>query len=164
MYEELIKGLRETDFSDGCPCGAEPMCQNEDCIIAQAADAIEQLSADLERSNDYEAFWKEEAEEALRRYRLVVADKPRWISVEERLPYESGYYLIVTHSGLTDDAEDWMKDNAVDVTMAHYADYSNIWTTDSGAAYNADLSKCDKTRYEYVTHWMPLPQPPEEEA
>ena len=44
MYDDLIKALRETDFSDGCPCEAEPMCQNEDCIIAQAADAIEELS------------------------------------------------------------------------------------------------------------------------
>lgn len=73
--------------------------------VQQAADAIEQLSADLERLKDYEAFWKEEAEEALRRYQLVLANKPRWISVEERLPYKSGYYLIVTHLGLTDDAE-----------------------------------------------------------
>lgn len=56
MYNDLIKALRETDFSDGCPCGAEPMCQNEDCIIAQAADAIEELS------------------------------KPKWIPVTERLP------------------------------------------------------------------------------
>ena len=42
-YKELAKALRETDFSDGCPCGAEPMCASADCIIAQAADAIEEL-------------------------------------------------------------------------------------------------------------------------
>lgn len=41
--DELIKVLRETDFSDGCPCGAEPMCKGNDCIIIQAADAIEEL-------------------------------------------------------------------------------------------------------------------------
>ena len=41
--DELVRVLRETDFSDGCPCEAEPMCQNEDCVIAQAADAIEEL-------------------------------------------------------------------------------------------------------------------------
>lgn len=49
MYEELVKVLRETDFSDGCPCGAEQMCNDGNCVIWQAADAIEnlQLYADL---------------------------------------------------------------------------------------------------------------------
>ena len=47
MYDELVKGLRETDFSDGCPCEAEPMCASADCIIAQAADAIEKLRGAL---------------------------------------------------------------------------------------------------------------------
>lgn len=44
MYDELIKNLRETDFSDGCPCGAENLCKDNDCLIWQAADAIEELS------------------------------------------------------------------------------------------------------------------------
>lgn len=56
MYSELVKQLRETDFSDGCPCEAEPMCESKDCVIIQAADAIEELS------------------------------KPKWIPVTERLP------------------------------------------------------------------------------
>ena len=43
MYSELIKRLRETDFSGGCPCEAEPMCKGKDCVIIQAADAIEEL-------------------------------------------------------------------------------------------------------------------------
>ena len=56
MYDELVKVLRETDFSDGCPCGAEPLCKEKDCVILQAACAIEELS------------------------------KPKWIPVTERLP------------------------------------------------------------------------------
>ena len=42
-YIEMIKALRETDFSDGCHCESEPMCKDKDCIIVQAADAIEEL-------------------------------------------------------------------------------------------------------------------------
>lgn len=42
-YTELVKSLRETDFSDGCPCCAEPLCKDADCVIIQAADAIERL-------------------------------------------------------------------------------------------------------------------------
>ena len=50
--DELIKRLREKagafDY-DGRPDIA--------CDYEQAADAIEQLTADLERSKDFEAFW-----------------------------------------------------------------------------------------------------------
>ena len=55
--DELVKALRETDFGDTCVlCEHEDMCKCNDCIIIQAADAIEELS------------------------------KPRWIPVTERLP------------------------------------------------------------------------------
>ena len=53
------------------------------------------MSADLERLKDYETFWKEEAEEALRRFQLVIADKPRWIPVDERLP--SDFVSVQAH-------------------------------------------------------------------
>lgn len=145
MYEALVAHLRE--------CAKLDPSNN---TYTEAADVIEKLQL-------YADLYKDLTEKGEKVARGVIDKYPKWIPVEERLPDKSGYYLIVTHLGLTDDAEDWMKDNAVDVTMAHYADYSNIWTTDSGAAYNADLSKCDKTRYEYVTHWMPLPEPPKEE-
>lgn len=53
MYDELVKVLRETDFSYGCPCGAEPLCKDKDCVILQAADAIEELTKG-ERKDDEE--------------------------------------------------------------------------------------------------------------
>lgn len=44
MYDELVKALRETDFGDTCVlCEHENMCKCNDCIIIQAADAIEEL-------------------------------------------------------------------------------------------------------------------------
>jgi hypothetical protein len=41
--DELIRALRETDWSEGCPCEHEKMCKNADCIIIQAADRLEEL-------------------------------------------------------------------------------------------------------------------------
>jgi hypothetical protein len=73
MYEELVKDLRE----------------NHDKYFArdmQAADAIGQLVKDLERSKDFESFWQQEAEEALRRYQVAIANKPQWIPAAEQLP------------------------------------------------------------------------------
>lgn len=42
--DKLVKALRETDFGDTCVlCEHEDMCKGNDCIIIQAADAIEEL-------------------------------------------------------------------------------------------------------------------------
>ena len=41
--DELIRALRNTDWSDSCPCEHEHLCKNADCIIIQAADRLENL-------------------------------------------------------------------------------------------------------------------------
>ena len=59
---ELIRALRNTDWSNGCPCEHEHLCKNADCIIIQAADRLEELdervvimteSMDAEWGNGY---------------------------------------------------------------------------------------------------------------
>ena len=72
-YDELVKALRETDFSDGCPCEAEELCKDNDCLITQAADAIEKLQGQING-------WIEQERKAM------LKSIPRWISVMERLP------------------------------------------------------------------------------
>ena len=66
MYDELIKRLRE--------CTAE--MNGEKTLWHQAADAIEELQKDLERSKDFEAFWQHEAEEALKKFQVAISNKP----------------------------------------------------------------------------------------
>lgn len=73
MYDELIRVLRETDFSDGCPCEAEQLCENKDCVMWQAADAIEELQRQIDA-------WVEPERKAL------IKSLPKWIPVTERLP------------------------------------------------------------------------------
>ena len=58
MYERLVEALRNMDVSDACPCSVGNMCADQDCIVCQAADAIEELS------------------------------KPKWIPVTEDSPKE----------------------------------------------------------------------------
>lgn len=43
MYDELVKALRETDFGDVCVLCESELCRGKDCVIIQAADAIEEL-------------------------------------------------------------------------------------------------------------------------
>lgn len=47
-YEQLVEALRHTDFGDTCDhCERWGMCKDDDCIILQAAAAIEALQKDL---------------------------------------------------------------------------------------------------------------------
>ena len=78
MYEELVKRLREY-AKEHCPLDrGSGICG---CIDArEAADAIEELGMKLHGDEAAIAGMKREIE------RMVVAGKPRWIPVTERLP------------------------------------------------------------------------------
>ena len=93
MSDELVNALRETDFSYGCPCGAEPLCKDKDCIILQAADAIEEL---MRRCEQFQYM-----------------PLPAWIPVTERLPLYGQDVLAVRTYG---DGE-----KCQEVLMAHIA-------------------------------------------
>lgn len=65
-----------------------------------------------------------------------------WISVNDRLPENNKPVLVVAHS--------------IPFTAA-YAHWKRKWVV-LGQYRNADLREGKK-----VTHWMPLPEPPEDE-
>ena len=66
-----------------------------------------------------------------------------WISVEERLPPEKGEYLVAYHPCYWDHV---------------YPETRTGIDTFRGKAAWA------KKKYQRVTHWMPLPEPPKEET
>lgn len=141
MNDELISSLRIcgriNSANDNCiafhdgSCEAEPVCMYE--LMGKAADAIEQLTADLERSKEWEAFWEKEANEALKKYHTTVAQKPRWIPVEERLPDERQFVLA------------WKDEKPKGFACVSF------WMDNAGWAFKN------------ITHWMPLPPVPKEE-
>lgn len=69
-------------------------------------------------------------------------EKHRWIPVTERLPEFDSEVLIITRGEV--------------VYVAKHSSMIQQWRTIDGVYFNAD-------RYLYVTHWQPLPAPPEEE-
>ena len=135
-YEELIKELRESAANKR--------------LMLYAADAIEALQKDLERSKEYEAFWQKEATEALKKFQVAVASKPRWIPVTEALPKPMTYVLLVIRRMGKEYRHDpfistgYMSINEVD-----------WWCSHDGS--------CSANHVE-VTHWMPLPTPPKDET
>ena len=90
--DELIKNLRgRSQFL--LPHYGEETSYDSD-LMKQAADAIEELSMKLHGDEAAIAGMKREIE------RMVVADKPRWIPVSERLPEngEAVNVVWVNHS------------------------------------------------------------------
>lgn len=133
MYDDLVKALRETDFGDTCVlCEHEDMCKGNDCIIIQAADAIEELQAIVEgyESSTNMALVEKDGE-------TVIEFVPKWIPVEERLPEPFENILVANKRG------------------KHY-------DIDKGWWNGSFFDRCAKGGYHNVTHWMPLPEPPKE--
>ena len=75
--------------------------------------------------------------DALSYIQQLEAQQPRWISVGERLPEDDGYVLCHCNDG------------SPDVVCMYYGD---------GEFVTPELDNITHI----VTHWMPLPQPPEE--
>lgn len=65
-----------------------------------------------------------------------------WISVKDRLPSSEGYYLVLDYKH-------------IEKLMFREGFF---WTT---SCYDYDHTNEDQKSM-YVTHWMPLPQPPKE--
>lgn len=69
---------------------------------------------------------------------MAAEGKPQWISVEERLPEEDGNYLVNCSSAVCESNFSIRRE-------AHWLDPVEEWE-----------------KYEDVTHWMALPEPPQE--
>ena len=70
----------------------------------------------------------------------------KWISVEERLPEESGRYIVLRKSG--------------DCLDCCYEKERDSW----GVLIDMGEAGALWVAYKGVTHWMPLPEPPEVEV
>lgn len=89
--------------------------------------------------------------------RLIESDVTvqKWISVDERLPEEDGTYLVTinyfgTYQNVT--IRLFAKDSKTIDDECKWSGQKNMWYFyDGGYGYVST---------DYVTHWMPLPQPP----
>ena len=143
MYEELVGDLRYCDKGDCNGCRRYTK-ETRFCnaLLREAADAIEELSMKLHGDEAAIAGMKREIE------RMVVAGNPRWVSVTERLPEEN--CQVLAYYGFN------RGDGDLGMMFMQVLDY---------------YARDPKPHFQHeglngmtVTHWMQLPEPPEEEA
>ena len=83
------------------------------------------------------------------------AQQPRWISVGERLPEEDQEVLLIAHG--------W-EPQSMYIGHLHHVEAETSWLTGITSKESEwSISGWSYLRAPEVTHWMPLPQSPEEE-
>lgn len=131
-------------------------------LLAEAADAIEELSKRVD-----ESIPKNDAE-------LIIAEvaKPRWIPVSERLPEAGVHVFLACKCGCGSYVCDGFHTEKYSTPTQFYEDIDADYNEDTDEYYfpegwwevikNWDDYSCVAIE-DKVTHWQPLPQPPKEE-
>lgn len=171
MYEELVKILRK-HYDEHCPLDrASGICGG--VLANEAADTIEGLSMRLHGDEAAIAGMKREIE------RMVVAGKPRWVSVTERLP-ESGVHVLascrvkyVGGGGRSYVCDAFYSERFKEQGSTEYDDVELDYDEETDEYYLPEgwwevIRNWDEYGFvgieDFVTHWMPLPEPPKEET
>lgn len=95
---------------------------------------------------------------------MEALERTRWIPCSERLPESDEVWqkYIVVYRYRYRDIWDDMGENAV-VTVADYCHEQKVWSMDGGMVINALIDSENVQPWaSSITHWMPLPQLPEE--
>lgn len=103
----------------------------------ESADAVEELQL-------YVDLYKDLTEKGEKVAREVIDKYPKWIPVTERLPDHHGHYLAHIIAG----------------------EYQQV-SWDEIAYFDGNAFQWEHSSEEYpekLTHWMPLPEPPEKES
>ena len=137
--QELVNAIRRLKVETGSlacmGCGHEHNCGVSGCaVMREAADRIANQSTNI-------AALQQEIEK-------LRAQMPRWIPVAELLP-ENGVPALINYIG-NDDGK-------------YHPDGTAAWTDHGCFWWEGSLEDCDTEVAVPITHWMPLPEPPEVE-
>ena len=123
---------------------------------------VELLGADICKYNyceDCECFENEEDCFATIKYSMadhLIAHGvtvQEWISVDDRLPEDSGYYLVVYR-------DKYNESISIDFDMYVKCNIGEWWESEFACDITKQFLWATRLQEQEVTHWMPLPQPP----
>ena len=79
-----------------------------------------------------------------------------WISVEDRLPEDSGYYLVVYR-------DKYNESISIDFDMYVKCNVGEWWESEFACDITNQFLWATRLQEQEVTHWMPLPEMPKGE-
>ena len=79
-----------------------------------------------------------------------------WISVDDRLPEDSGYYLVVYR-------DKYNGSISIDFDMYVKCNVGEWWESEFACDITKQFLWATRLQEQEVTHWMPLPEPPKGE-
>lgn len=131
--------------------------------VKMERDIIGAMRTAFEQSADRIVAAEESALVLKKEIEKLRGQLPRWIPVEERLPDAPGHYLICTninywHGGCLDKNEERKYFNHCGTTMGYEGTTKSVLD-----CYYDVTGSWNRVWDSHVTHWMPLPEPPEEE-
>lgn len=146
--KEIVRALRELEADNQCSCICDE-CDEDDCLtplFRSAADLIEQMVAEnadlrkeLERKDMVIALAQRKQAEAEAERDALREKVPQWVSVDDRRP-KPGTRVLATDGVFVGEA---------------YRTSADTWRRYDGIAMRDCIGSV-------VTHWMPLPEAPEE--
>ena len=139
MYDELIKALGNCGYPN-----SYRYCPN--CVFVEKYGASCELKKLLPAAADAIEELQKQLDEETEYATALSCYVPQWIPVTERLP-ENGVYVLGRYKN---------NEMAVVSVFGHDEDFT-FWRAQTDEGWEAD---CDTE----PTHWMPLPEPPKEEA
>ena len=143
--KEIVQALRQCAQSDCSSCGMCPIFPDRECVehlATAAASLIERLTAE----------------------NAALREKQRWIPVTERMPEERVLVNVVWANRAPEPYYEKIKDVPFSGTACFYR---GNWYWDSPVVLDL-LAEYGKDNFDLVddaveiTHWMPLPEAPEE--
>ena len=146
--DEIKKALRICsgkllDYCDACNyCNWSSDCACNSRMCADALDYIQQLENHIGELTEKVA--------------QLEAAQPKWISVEERLPEPNTTVLLIAHG--------W-EPQLVYIGKLEKVESEKSWLTGLvSKASEWTVYGFSYLKEPIVTHWMPLPEPPKEDA
>lgn len=130
--EEIKKGLECCSVVACGSCPYEYYCNLENGYVKISNDAL----AYIQQLENHIGELTEKVSQ-------FEAAHPKWVSVEERLPDDRGDFITKIHC----DNGDWIEVNTFDYMEKE-------WWHDA-IDHTVEATK-------FVTHWMPIPEPPKE--
>lgn len=163
MYNELIDALRrlytvqDTDNIEDWVYGSQQ-------AMCDAAAALEAADAKIVKLNTKCADLQSQINAMENEIEELESQMPKWVSVEDKLPEESGEYTVYIQMGTGVEVPDFFGSNDLSyVTSVYFKKGQKLWFDEYEESYNADLSLVDTANDFHVTHWMPLPKKPKGE-